>query len=227
MCSYLVFAISMAASILDARWYCSGRPPCEHASLTLPAVCFSFWFFAGTYGNRLTNESDHGPAPGVGGPHHNPVEAGQGRPEEGRGGEGRDGLHDPAIPFPFSPRHFFFCSDGVRIFCPRFTVLARGSVVALLWGNSVYRTATTYRSFLTLHTPSVELPPCVVYLTGVLLCIVPRSLPRKVFDCWFESGSMPYAQLHYPFENKEKFEKNFPADFIAEGLDQVYSLQDR
>eukprot|EP00803_Ostreobium_quekettii_P004677 evm.model.scf_312.8 EVM.evm.TU.scf_312.8 scf_312:69741-82588(+) len=42
-----------------------------------------------------------------------------------------------------------------------------------------------------------------------------------VFDCWFESGSMPYAQLHYPFENKELFENNFPADFIAEGLDQT------
>ncbi len=43
----------------------------------------------------------------------------------------------------------------------------------------------------------------------------------EVFDCWFESGSMPYAQNHYPFENKELFEKNFPADFIAEGLDQT------
>lgn len=42
-----------------------------------------------------------------------------------------------------------------------------------------------------------------------------------VFDCWFESGSMPYAQLHYPFENKDLFEKNFPADFIAEGQDQT------
>ncbi len=42
-----------------------------------------------------------------------------------------------------------------------------------------------------------------------------------VFDCWFESGSMPYAQFHYPFENKELFEKNFPADFIAEGQDQT------
>ncbi len=42
-----------------------------------------------------------------------------------------------------------------------------------------------------------------------------------VLDCWFESGSMPYAQLHYPFENKEKFEKNFPAEFIAEGVDQT------
>ena len=38
----------------------------------------------------------------------------------------------------------------------------------------------------------------------------------EVFDCWFESGSMPYAQLHYPFENKARFEANFPADFIAE-----------
>lgn len=43
----------------------------------------------------------------------------------------------------------------------------------------------------------------------------------EVFDCWFESGSMPYAQNHYPFENKENFEKSFPADFIAEGLDQT------
>ena len=43
----------------------------------------------------------------------------------------------------------------------------------------------------------------------------------EVFDCWFESGSMPYAQEHYPFEGKEKFEKGFPAQFIAEGLDQT------
>ena len=43
----------------------------------------------------------------------------------------------------------------------------------------------------------------------------------EVLDCWFESGSMPYAQNHYPFENKAHFEANFPADFIAEGLDQT------
>lgn len=43
----------------------------------------------------------------------------------------------------------------------------------------------------------------------------------EVFDCWFESGSMPYAQQHYPFENKKKFESAFPADFIAEGIDQT------
>ena len=44
---------------------------------------------------------------------------------------------------------------------------------------------------------------------------------EKVLDCWFESGSMPFAQLHYPFENKEKFEKNYPADFIVEYVGQV------
>ncbi|MFA6193366.1 MAG: class I tRNA ligase family protein [Parcubacteria group bacterium] len=42
-----------------------------------------------------------------------------------------------------------------------------------------------------------------------------------VLDTWFDSGSMPYAQAHYPFENKENFEKSFPADFIAEGVDQT------
>ena len=43
----------------------------------------------------------------------------------------------------------------------------------------------------------------------------------EVFDCWFESGSMPYAQNHYPFENQKLFENNFPADFIGEGIDQT------
>ena len=44
---------------------------------------------------------------------------------------------------------------------------------------------------------------------------------EEVLDCWFESGSMPYAQLHYPFENQKVFESGFPAEFIAEGLDQT------
>lgn len=47
-----------------------------------------------------------------------------------------------------------------------------------------------------------------------------RRIP-EVFDCWFESGSMPYGQNHYPFENQELFAKSFPADFIGEGLDQT------
>ena len=50
----------------------------------------------------------------------------------------------------------------------------------------------------------------------------------KVLDCWFESGSMPFAQFHYPFENKDTFEVSFPADFITEAIDQTrgwfYSL---
>lgn len=51
---------------------------------------------------------------------------------------------------------------------------------------------------------------------------------KDVIDCWFDSGSMPFAQYHYPFENKELFESQFPADFISEGIDQTrgwfYSL---
>ena len=54
------------------------------------------------------------------------------------------------------------------------------------------------------------------------------NISGEVFDCWFESGSMPYAGLHYPFENKDKFTRDYPADFIAEGIDQTrgwfYSL---
>ena len=42
----------------------------------------------------------------------------------------------------------------------------------------------------------------------------------EVIDCWFDSGSMPFAQHHYPFENKELFEKQFPADFISEAVDR-------
>ena len=51
-----------------------------------------------------------------------------------------------------------------------------------------------------------------------------KTMMRRVgdvFDCWFESGSMPYAQVHYPFENKEWFENHFPADFIVEAMDQT------
>ena len=44
---------------------------------------------------------------------------------------------------------------------------------------------------------------------------------EEVLDCWFESGAMPYAQLHYPFENRDLFEAGFPAQYIAEGLDQT------
>ena len=59
-------------------------------------------------------------------------------------------------------------------------------------------------------------------------CGKPMTRVTDVIDCWFDSGSMPFAQHHYPFENKENFEELFPADFICEGIDQTrgwfYSL---
>jgi isoleucyl-tRNA synthetase len=66
-----------------------------------------------------------------------------------------------------------------------------------------------------MHRPYIDRVE-VVCPCGEVMARVPY-----VFDCWFESGSMPYAQFHYPFENKELFEKNFPANFIAEGVDQT------
>ena len=74
-----------------------------------------------------------------------------------------------------------------------------------------------------LHRPFVDdihikCPHCGKEMTRV----------KDVIDCWFDSGSMPFAQYHFPFENKELFKKQFPADFIAEGVDQTrgwfYSL---
>lgn len=53
------------------------------------------------------------------------------------------------------------------------------------------------------------------------VCGEKAKLTGEVLDVWFDSGSMPYASIHYPFENKEKFDRDFPADFIAEGIDQT------
>ncbi|MFA5129793.1 MAG: isoleucine--tRNA ligase [Patescibacteria group bacterium] len=77
-------------------------------------------------------------------------------------------------------------------------------------------TPSSFPENLDVHRPAIDevvfaCPDC----TGVM-----RRVP-EVFDCWFESGSMPYASMHYPFENKEKFEKSFPADFIGEAQDQT------
>ncbi|KKR21953.1 MAG: Isoleucine-tRNA ligase [Candidatus Moranbacteria bacterium GW2011_GWA2_39_41] len=61
------------------------------------------------------------------------------------------------------------------------------------------------------------------YVDGITFELDGVKMKRieKVMDCWFESGSMPFAQFHYPFENKEKFEENFPGDFITEYVGQV------
>ena len=67
-----------------------------------------------------------------------------------------------------------------------------------------------------LHRPYIDNIHIKSPVTGDILTRV-----EDVLDVWFDSGSMPYAQFHYPFENKELFESQFPADFIAEGLDQT------
>lgn len=74
------------------------------------------------------------------------------------------------------------------------------------------------------NTRSFEIDLHRPYIDKILLrCSCGGEMERikEVFDCWFESGSMPYARFHYPFENKKQFNNNFPADFIAEGLDQT------
>ena len=74
-----------------------------------------------------------------------------------------------------------------------------------------------------LHRPFIDNVHLTCEKCGKSMTRVP-----EVIDCWFDSGSMPFAQYHYPFENKELFEKNFPADFISEAVDQTrgwfYSL---
>ena len=69
---------------------------------------------------------------------------------------------------------------------------------------------------LELHRPYIDNVHIKSPVTGDTLTRV-----EDVLDVWFDSGSMPYAQFHYPFENKELFESQFPADFIAEGIDQT------
>ena len=67
-----------------------------------------------------------------------------------------------------------------------------------------------------LHRPFVDDIHIKCSECGKLMNRIP-----DVMDCWFDSGSMPFAQYHYPFENKELFEEQFPADFICEGIDQT------
>lgn len=67
-----------------------------------------------------------------------------------------------------------------------------------------------------LHRPYIDNAVCTCEKCGGKMHRV-----KEVIDCWFDSGSMPFAQFHYPFENQELFEKHFPADFISEAVDQT------
>ncbi|OGL73468.1 hypothetical protein A3E39_02815 [Candidatus Uhrbacteria bacterium RIFCSPHIGHO2_12_FULL_60_25] len=76
-------------------------------------------------------------------------------------------------------------------------------------------TPESFPATLDLHRPGIDKVTLICPCGGVM-----RRVP-DVFDCWFESGSMPYAAEHYPFEHKDRFDKNFPADFIGEAQDQT------
>lgn len=104
--------------------------------------------------------------------------------------------------------------------------MIRESIIALPhWGNMFHTAEVRELKFTPYpHNAHYELDfhrPYIDQVTFPCSCGGETRRVPDVFDCWFESGSMPYAQFHYPFENKKEFLKNFPADFIGEGLDQT------
>jgi isoleucyl-tRNA synthetase len=129
--------------------------------------------------------------------------------KEGRFGKWLEGSRDWAI----SRNRFWGCAIPVwECSCGKMECVGSIEEMKKLSGGKV----PTRGKEVDLHKPYIDeitfkCPDCNDTM---------RRVP-DVFDCWFESGSMPYAQLHYPFENKKEFEDNFPADFIAEGLDQT------
>jgi isoleucyl-tRNA synthetase len=127
--------------------------------------------------------------------------------KEGRFGKGLESAPDWNISrsrYWGSPIPVWECKD-----CERRTVV--GSVAELA---KLVKPGQTVKG-MDLHRPFIDeiKLPCA--------CGKEQSRVPEVFDCWLESGSMPFASLHYPFENKKWFEDNFPADFIGEAQDQT------
>ncbi len=101
-----------------------------------------------------------------------------------------------------TPLNVWICED-----CGEIKVPESRAELSTLTGDDL--------SELDLHRPMVD------DITFACKCGKTMHRTPEVIDCWFDSGSMPFAQYHYPFENKELFESQYPADFISEGIDQT------
>ena len=133
---------------------------------------------------------------------------------EGRFGDWLENIQDWGISrnrYWGTPLNIWQCDD-----CGHQLSVGSREELARLTGREDAKTVELHRPFIDEYT--IVCPKC-----GKTMHRVP-----EVIDCWFDSGAMPYAQLHYPFENKELFEKQFPAEFISEAVDQTrgwfYSL---
>lgn len=129
--------------------------------------------------------------------------------KDGRFGKWLDGVRDWSI----SRNRFWGCAIPVWE-CDCGEQVCVGSIKEL--GELSGGKLPTNNGEIDLHKPYIDDVTMKCKTCSAVMHRVP-----DVLDCWFESGSMPYAQLHYPFENKAEFENNFPANFIAEGLDQT------
>ena len=126
--------------------------------------------------------------------------------KDGRFGKWLEGARDWAISrnrYWGNPLPIWRCGDCGKTICV-------GSREELQNLSGIYP-EDIHKHFVDKITIPCDAPNC-----GGTLSRIP-----EVLDCWFESGAMPYAQQHYPFENKDFFESHFPADFISEGLDQT------
>ena len=124
----------------------------------------------------------------------------------GRFGNWLENIQDWAISrnrYWGTPLNIWECSCGHR------ECIGSREELARLSGNPEAKTVE-------LHRPYIDAITCKCPECGGEMKRVP-----EVMDCWFDSGAMPFAQHHYPFENKELFEKQFPAQFISEGVDQT------
>ncbi len=139
----------------------------------------------------------------------------------------------------YEGKDILIISHGLPLFFLRTAVagLTTSQILSQpIWGDDLVTAEVKALDFIPFpHNENYELElhrPMIDEITFICACGGEMRRVPEVFDCWFESGAMPYGQAHYPFENKNNFDPTkdlgFPADFIAEGLDQTrgwfYSL---